>query len=325
MSSDSSLTMMRLLSGYWISQTLYVLAELGIADELALGPASAATLAQRRGAHEPSLGRLLRALASVGILAEARDGTFAQTELSATLRTDAPGSLREVARLGGHPLHWAAWGKLLHSVRTGETAFDAAHGRAFFEALALDPELTSTFGGALGSLVTLDVALASCLPLSAGQSVLDLGGGTGQLARALKALVPDARVGVLERAGVAEPDPAIELRVGDFLVGVPEGFDLYVLKFVVQDFDDARALALFRNVAAAMDKEARLFVAEAMVPEDGTASSAQVHDVNMMVLTGGKQRTLAEHHALLEAAGLRPLGGARALGELCVLVAVRAT
>src|SRR5262245_64861497 len=129
MAANPTDEMLGLLSGYWYSQVLYVMAELGIADHLAAGPRSAGTLARETGCHEETLHRYLRAMAGAGILREVDPATFALTPLSETLRSDCAGSLRPMARLGGHPLHWQAWGNLLHSVRTGATSFDAVHGQ----------------------------------------------------------------------------------------------------------------------------------------------------------------------------------------------------
>jgi hypothetical protein len=125
--------MLGLLSGYWYSQCLYVMAALGIADCLAGGPRTAEALSAETRCRSDSLYRFLRAMASAGILQEVEPRLFALTPLSATLRSDREDSLRSMALLGGHPLHWQAWGNLLHSVRTGATGVDAAHHDSFLE------------------------------------------------------------------------------------------------------------------------------------------------------------------------------------------------
>ena len=158
--------MLGLLSGYWYSQVLYVLAELGIADCLAAGPQTAGAFAQDTHCHEATLYRFLRALASAGILQEVDRDRFALTPFSETLRSDRRDSLRAAARLGGHPLHWQAWGNLLHSVRTGEPAFDATHGKSFFEALATDGPSAATFQGVLDRLDHVDRDVVDALDLN---------------------------------------------------------------------------------------------------------------------------------------------------------------
>jgi hypothetical protein len=181
-----------LLSGYWYSQALYVLAELGVADCLAGGPKTADMLARETQCDGEALHRFLRALASAGLLDEVAPRTFASTPVSDTLRSDRPGSLRPVARLGGHPLHWQAWGQLLHSVRTGATGFDAAHGRSFVEALAAAPALNEALHAGLSRLADVDAEVVDALGLDRFARVVDVGGGTGTLARHIAAARPAA-------------------------------------------------------------------------------------------------------------------------------------
>lgn len=163
---NASEEMLGLLSGYWYSQSLYVMAALGLADCLAAGPKTAEALAQETQCQADSLHRFLRAMASAGILRQGESRQFALTPLSETLRSDRQDSLRAVALLGGHPLHWQAWGNLLHSVRTGETAFDAAYHRGFFELLAEDPALSATFQSVLNRFPAADQSIVDSVDLS---------------------------------------------------------------------------------------------------------------------------------------------------------------
>jgi len=299
--------MLGLLSGYWYSQVLYVMAELGVADCLAAGPMTAEALAEATGCHGGTLYRFLRAVASTGILQEDEPHRFALTPLSETLRSDRCDSLRPLALLGGHPLHWQAWGNLLHSVRTGEAAFDSTHGRSFFDALAANRALAATLQQVLGRLADVDREVLEALDLGAFERFVDVGGGVGTLARQILSVHRHASAILFDEAHVlamAPADARIEPMAGNFLEGVPRGGDAYFLKFVLHDWDDARAIRILNNCRAAMRADSRLFVVEMVVPDDAAPSSAKTHDINMLVLTGGRERRLEEYRSLFEAAGL---------------------
>ena len=299
--------MLGLLSGYWYSQVLYVIAELGIADALAGGPKSAQALAGETRCHAGTLYRLLRAASSGGILREDDSQRFSLTPLSETLRSDRPDSLRPLARLGGHPLHWQAWGNLLHSVKTGETAFEAVHGESFFQALAANRELTATFHRVLDRLDHVDRDVVEALDLGACGRIVDIGGASGGLARRIAGTFPNASVIVFDQAHVLALTPAdarIDRVAGDFLESVPHGGDAYVLKFVLHDWDDTRATRILENCRTAMLPHGRVFVVETVLPDDQAPSIAKTHDINMLVLTGGRERRLDEYRSLFAAAGL---------------------
>jgi hypothetical protein len=305
-SRSSSDEMLGLLSGYWYSQCLYVMAALGIADALAAGPKSAEALSTETRCQTESLYRFLRAMASAGILREVEPRRFALTPLSETLRSDRPDSLRPIALLGGHPLHWQAWGNLLHSVQTGETACDATHHRSFFELLAQDRPLSAAFQGVQSRLHAVDQSVVDALDLSGFERVVDLGGGSGELARRIATSYPDATVILVDREDVHAMLPAddrVQRISGDFLESVPNA-QAYFLKFVLHDWDDARATRILRNCRDALPPEGRVFVIEVMVPDDTSRSIAKTHDVNMLVLTGGRERTLDEYRSLCSAARL---------------------
>jgi hypothetical protein len=300
--------MLGLLSGYWYSQCLYVMAELGIADLLAAGSRSAAELAANTRSHPESLYRFLRGLSSAGILRELDGRQFALTELSETLRSDHPAALRAVALLGGHPAHWLAWGNLLHSVQTGEAAFGAAHNESFFEVLARDVGLSSTFQSVLGRLAVVDRAVVEAVDLTNCERIADVGGGSGGLAGQIAASYPRSAVILYDRKHVlsaARPIQGVEFVSGDFFESVPAGCDAYFLKFVLHDWDDVRASAILTNCRNAMRADGCIFVVEILVPKDTTASVAKTHDINMLVLTGGRERTADEYRSLFKAAGLQ--------------------
>lgn len=301
---DSRATMLRLLSGYWSSQALYVLAELRIADQLRDGARTAAELAPQVGADAAALHRLLRALAGAGVLHELDDGRFENTALSRTLDSEREDSLQPVASLGGHPLHWGAWGRLLDLVSHGA---GAAPGGAWFSALAREPALLDDVQRIHANVAPLSGRWLEQLALERFARIVDVGGGYGGLARAVAAAHPDAAVVLFDRPEVvaAAPLPArIERSAGDFFAAVPAA-DALLLRFVLHDWDDGDARRLLSRCAGALSPGGRLFVVESVLPDAPGPSMAKMHDLNMLVLTGGRERTLAEYDALFDAASLR--------------------
>jgi hypothetical protein len=304
METAESIAMLRLLSGYWFSQALYVVAALGVADHLCEGAKTADLLASELGADSDALYRLLRALSSAGIFTSGPRG-FELTPLSETLRSDRADSLRAVALLGGHPLHWQAWGKLLDSVRTGKTAFELAHGQRFFDALGQDRALSDQFQRILGRSSSTHRGLIEVMGLHRFRRIVDVGGGSGSFAQSIAAALPQARVILFDRpevVGAVPPSILFDAVSGDFFELVPHDADAYILKFVLHDWADADVVRILSRCQDAMTAHARLFVAEVFVPEDATPSIAKTHDVNMLALTGGRERTLEQYRRLVNEA-----------------------
>jgi SAM-dependent methyltransferase len=310
--------MFQVLVGFWASQAVAAAARLGLADHLHDRPRTADELAAATGTHAPSLARLLRALAGAGVFREDR-GRFALTPLGETLRTGVPGSLRGMimAVLGGE--HYRAWGGLLHSVETGRTAFDHIHGMPVFDYYARHPEEAAIFNDAMtsGSAV-VESAVLEAFDFSPYRKVVDVGGGHGRfLSSILKAhpraegvlfdapQVVEGAVGRLEAEGLAGRCRVVG---GDFFEAVPEGGDLYVMKWIVHDWDDRRSLEILKNCHRAMAEGGALLLVESVLPEGGGASFGHFADLNMMVMTGGKERTEAEFRALLGATGFALTG-----------------
>lgn len=249
---------LQLISGFWIARAIYIAAKLGIADHLHDRPKSAAELAAATGTHAPSLYRVLRALASVGVFAQGDDNRFRLTPLSETLRTDVPGSLRAftIVELGEE--HHPAWGDLLHSVKTGEIAFDHAFGMPIWEYFARHPENAKTFDDAMtGMTLAVNDAVLSSYDFSSIGKIVDVGGGHGSLIASILKSNPRMR-GILfdvpaviegARARLAAEGIAdrCEFIAGDFFESVPGGGDAYILKWIIHDWDDERALTILRN------------------------------------------------------------------------------
>jgi hypothetical protein len=306
----------RLVNGYQVTQAIHVAATLDIADLLADGPGDAEQLAAATSSHAPSLRRMLRALASVGVLHEDDDGRFALTEIGACLRSDAPDPVGGWAAFAGRPAHFAAWSNLLHTARTGQNAFEAVHGADVWEYRAAHPDEGASFDRAMTDITRrANRHLLEAYDFSPFESVVDVGGGHGALVAALLTAHPGMRgvvfdlphvvadtPALLEAAGVAE---RCEVVAGSFFEDpVPAGADAYLLKAIVHDWEDEKALAILRACHAAMRPDSVLLVIDRDLGAPNENPDAKLSDLNMMVGTGGRERTRDEFAALLAAGGL---------------------
>lgn len=313
-----SVAMMELSRGFVVPRAIYAAASLGIADHLADGPRSVAELAAATGADARSLYRLLRALASVGVFRERRDGQFALTLLAATLRRAAPGSIRDFVLFhGSTELQWLPWGELPHSVRTGRSAFERVHSRPLFEHLAQHPDEARVFAAAMAWLTgQFAAALLAAYDFAPLPRVVDVGGGNGRLLTAILQAHPTLRGTLFDRPSVVDRAHALlkargvaercAVVGGDFFAAVPEGGDAYLLKNVVHDWDDERALVILTNCRRALGEGGRLLLMESVIPPGNGPSLGKLLDLDMLVTTsGGRERTAAEFRLLLAAAGFR--------------------
>jgi cyclopropane fatty-acyl-phospholipid synthase-like methyltransferase len=326
--------MLRMLSGFWLSRALSVVVKLGIADLLKEGPKNSEELAQTTNTHAPSLFRVLRALAAEGVFYEDKNGRFSATLLAATLQTGVPGSLRAFLLEQLDDEHYGAWGDLMHSVKTGETAFDNHFSMDLWQYRALHPEDAKTFDEAMANMT--DVAVGPILRaynFSPFRTVVDIGGGDGSLLAAILGKYPEVK-GVLfdmprvtpkaerriEAAGLAKRCKIVS---GDFFESVPASGDAYILKAVIHDWDDERAATILRNCLRAMTEHGRLLLIEAVIPPGNGPFFHKFMDLNMMVMTGGRERTGDEYQALLKSAGCKLTRIVPTSSELSVIEAVR--
>ena len=320
----------RLVNGYRISQAIHVAARLGLADELADGPRSSDELAAATGTHAPSLYRLLRALASVGVFEESDGRRFALTEVGDCLRADSPGRLKGWAEFVGRPYHWSAWADLRHSVETGESAFLHVHGADPWQYRAGDPEESAIFDRAMTDLTRAWVhALLDSYDFGRFGVVVDVGGGRGALLAALLGEYPTMRgvlfdqphvvAGAAEILGAAGVEDRCEIAGGDFFEAVPAGGDAYVLKSIIHDWEDEEATAILRSCRQAMPAEGVLLLVERDLGPPNESPDAKFSDLNMMVGPGGRERTVDEYRALYEAAGYHLVGVTPTAAGLSVL------
>jgi hypothetical protein len=308
--------MLQIISGFWVSRAVYVIAKLGIPDELKSGPKTVEELASATNTHAPSLYRILRALVSVGVLSSVEDGRFNQTPLSETLVTDAPGSLRwfAVSELGQE--HYPAWGNLMHSVKTGEIAFDNFFGVDIWKYFQQNPEDAAVFNNSMTSVTAhTNEAITSLYDFSQFGTIVDVGGGHGGLITSIleknpqvKGILFDAAEVIegarpkIEAAGLAD---RLETVAGDFFKSVPEGGDAYIMKWIIHDWDDEKSNTILKNIRSRMQPTNKLILVDCVVPETHEPHFSKFIDLNMLVMTGGKERTEKEFAQILEAAGFK--------------------
>ena len=306
----------QMLFGALMQQGIYVAAKLGIADLLAQKPQTAEELAAATETHAPSLYRVLRTLAGAGIFAENADNKFELTPIAALLRSDTPNSMRDFALLLGDEWHWRIFSELKHSVKTGETAQAKVFGNELFEHLAQNQQDAETFNRAMTSHSLAAVpAIVEAYDFSGVGKLADIAGGHGiLLAGVLKANpqvqgilfdLPTVIKGAgewLAKEGVGD---RVELAAGDFFESVPSSADAYLMKHIIHDWDDERSIKILQNIGAAMNKNGKVLITEMVIPEGNEPSPSKILDLQMLIGTGGKERTKDEYKKLLEASGFK--------------------
>jgi hypothetical protein len=304
-----------LIMGFRLTLLIHVAAKLRLADEMGETPRTVDQLARRVGADREALKRVMRALASIGIFAETPDGDFISTPLGDLLKSDAPGSLRALAVLYGEDWLWRPYGRMLASVQTGRPGFEDVHGVPFYEYLEMDRAAATTFDEAMtGYSVLESEAILEAYDFSAARRVVDVGGGHGGLLAALLAAHAHLTGILLDResavrgAGTVFGAAGVEARAtatgGDFFTAIPTGGDLYLLKSVLHNWDDAQATTILRRCREAMSSDSRVLIIERLLPAGNAPSEAKLFDIGMLVVLGGRERTEAEYRRLLHGAGL---------------------
>jgi hypothetical protein len=300
----------------WVSAVVYGAAKLGIADHLAAGPRSAAELAGTTRTHAPSLHRLMRTLAGLGILTEREGQRFALTSLGEALKTDAPGSARATLLAFCGPAFWHSWEEILYSLETGKTGFEKANGRPFFEYLAQHPQEASYFSEAMvGYHGAEPAAVASAYDFSEFKMIVDVGGATGNMLAAILSQHATPRGVLYDRPHVVTDAPAlleargvasrVTIEPGDFFERVPAGGDAYLLSHIVHDWNEEQCLTILGHCRNVIQPGGRLLIVETVLPSGDTPHQGKVQDMVMLVFPGGQERTEAEYASLLGKARFR--------------------
>lgn len=307
---DATQHLLRLGFGFAISQSLRVAAELEIADRLAKGPRAADDLARQCGVQAGPLTRMLRVLCAEGVFEEEPAGVFGLTAVGEKLRK-GEGPREFLCMLNAEP--YRAFAELGHAVRTGRPSFDEVFGLPRFEWLAQNPAAASLFQSAMvASGRGLNEAVAAAFDFSSHHTVADIGGGHGHLLSAilsrnphLRGLLFDLPAGIAAaEKGMGGPLPRTSFVAGDFFEGVPPGADVYVLKKVIHDWDDERAVAILASVRRVLPPQGRVLIAETLVPSGNGFAAIKLVDLNMLAVTGGVERGVEDYAALFRRCGL---------------------
>src|SRR5947209_557509 len=279
----------------WRARALYAAAALGLSDLLAHGPRTTENLAGETNTHAPSLYRLLRALAACGLLHESRPRTFEVTSLGKALKTDAPGAARSTILTLAGDWQWKAWEHFLISLRTGKPGLKVATGKSLFDFLAGNPDDAARFDEAMvGMHGALGPALLEAYDFSAFRTIVDVGGGTGRLLETLL-LANQTQFGVLfeqpataasaharfQISGLAERCEIVE---GNFFEGVPGGHHAYILAHVLHDWEDSECVSILRNCRAAIPRDGRLLIVEAVLSPGHAPHQGKMMDLLMLTV-----------------------------------------
>jgi SAM-dependent methyltransferase len=299
--------------GYKNTQALYVAAKLGIADHLAHGPRGAEELAKAVGANPKALFRLMRHLAALGIFTQDKARKFGLTPLSKLLRTDDPESMRYGAIFAGEE-NYRATGELLHSVRTGETAFNHLYGKGHFDWMAENADASSTFNKAMAQSLRrrLENPVES-YDYSGKRLIIDVGGGRGDLITSVLVANPKME-GILFDLpqGSAETQPILkakgvenrcQVKTGSFFDSIPAGGDVYVLSRILHDWPNDKARIILANCRKAIKEGGTLLIRDNVLSDPEEVPASTQIDLTMLIMTGGEERTESEWRSLLQSTG----------------------
>jgi hypothetical protein len=331
-SADPAQIVFQLATGYILSSALHAAVSLGVADHLDGGPRTSAELARATGANEDSLHRVLRALASAGVFEEVEPRKFALTPAAALLRANAPERLYELARWMCDPFHFRVYADALHSVKTGRPAIEKTHGAPVFEHFARDPELSNVFNEAMTAFSAAVIpAVLKVYDFSGVGTLVDVAGGQGAILTSILRAYPAMR-GILfdldhVLAGAEERFAAMGLagrcraEAGDFFRAVPAGGDAYIMKHIIHDWDDERALVILKNVRSALGAapRGRLILLESVLRPGNEPDFGKIIDLEMLLLPGGRERTAEEFGALFSGAGFELTRVLPTESPLCVI------
>ena len=308
--------LIQMATAHIVSRMVYAAAKLSLADHLAGGPKSAAELAGPTRTHELSLHRLMRALASLGILSEDTEHRFALTSLGEALKNGAPGSARATILTVAGDTMWRVWEHILYCLETGKTGMEKQFGMTLFGYLAEHPQESSYANEAMiGFHGAEPVAVAAAYDFSGCKTVVDVGGGTGNLLATVLERYPNIRGILADQPHVVREAPAliesrgladrVTIEAIDFFKSVPAGGDAYLLSHIIHDWNEDECLTILGNCRKSMKPGSRMLIIEMVLPAGNTSHPGKLSDIAMLVIAGGQERTEEEYGTLLSKAGLR--------------------
>eukprot|EP01113_Clastostelium_recurvatum_P051360 TRINITY_DN9966_c0_g1_i2.p1 TRINITY_DN9966_c0_g1~~TRINITY_DN9966_c0_g1_i2.p1 ORF type:complete len:345 (+),score=70.08 TRINITY_DN9966_c0_g1_i2:80-1114(+) len=323
-SAGTAQSVVQMMTGYWASRAIYAAAKLSLADLVEAGGSQGVhyeSLAKDSKSHPSSIYRLMRALASVNVFKEEKEGYFSQTDLSAHLATSHPQSLRHAALMYGEETH-TAWTELPTVLQTGQSSWKQVFGKDHFEFYEATPASYHTFNKAMGELgrtMYSDQGIVKRidLPQEGSPVVIDVGGGYGSLLASVLDANPAAK-GVLYDLGTVVENARgvhgdkygdrLTIESGNFFKQVPAGGDVYMMKRILHDWNDDQCIEILLNCAAVMGPSSRLLILETVIPQGNEPYFGKWLDLHMMVITGGQERTAEQFSRLFERAGLYLVG-----------------
>lgn len=329
----TALALLRMTDGLVLHQALCAAATLGIADLLNAGQRTAAELASALHINEDALYRALRFLSGQGVFRQTGPRTFVNTPLSECLRSDVPGSIRPVMIFRGSRYYFSPFTEFLYSLETGIPARDKVLGKGAFEYLRASPQEERVFDEAMTAISALWApAIAEAYDFGHWETLTDVGGGNGVLLAAILRAHPALRGVLTDAPSVVERARRREFLSGplaartrfepcDFFHAIPSGSRAYVMKNVIHDWNDAQAREILRNCRRAVPDDGVLVLIEYCLGDANTPSLGKMVDLAMLTITGGKERTVAEHRALLASAGFRLNRTIRVSAEITIIEA----
>lgn len=305
-----------LIAGAWLSQAIQAAAELGIADALRDGPLTSAEIADKIGADPDGIHRLLRLLSSRAIFVHRRDGRYDLTPMAGALRSDVPNSVRPFALFVGHPAHREHWSLLAEAVRTGDMSLPGLRDMDFWGYLDTNQGLADAFNGAMTSLSeSTNGPVLAAYDFSNFGTIVDVGGGYGTFLAGILGQAIESRGILFDLASLAEGARELlqaqgvadrcAIESGSFFDTVPAGGDAYVMRAIIHDWDESKALQILRNTHDAMKPDSTLLLVELVLPDDDSPHPGKLIDLEMLANIGGRERTAAEYGDLLARAGFQ--------------------
>jgi hypothetical protein len=306
-----------LATAYWASRCLHLVAELGIADLLEDEAQPAEALARAAGLNAQALHRVLRSLANHGIFVH-NGQHFAHNAASRLLRSDAPGSMRSLGRMMGLNVHWDGYRELGFALRTGQPAISAVVAGGLFGYLRAHPEQGRVFHEAMAGKSYAQIqAILETYDFSRFGTIGDIGGGLGHLLKAVLERAPQARGVLFDLPQVVEhtrrdaektngrANPRINYVGGDFFRDPIPSCDAYMMMTVLHDWSDEESVQILKNIKANAPRTAKVLIIEGVVQPDARNDFLLDLDIEMLVMTTGRERTLEEWRAVISAAGMQ--------------------
>jgi predicted transcriptional regulator len=307
---------LQLATGFVFTAAIQPIARLRIPDLLAQGPQPVSELARQTGTNADALYRVLRLLASAGIFTESAGKVFAQTTLSEVLRSDVPGSVRDMVVWMSNPFHFKVWCELQHSLETGKPAVERVYGKPCFDALFSDPEVTCDFNSAMSCFSRMIApALLQAYDFSGIGTLMDVAGGHGAILCEVLSRYPKMKGVLFDLPNVIQDatchicnikmDDRCQTIAGDFFEHIPAGADAYYMQHIIHDWADEPAVKILGNCRRALEDRAggRLLIVDSVVPENSEPHLSKWLDLEMLLMPGGRERTEPEWRELLNKAG----------------------